>query len=101
MGMVPIQTEDTNVAHNIEFVNGKAQMAYAGDVPWHGLGVQVPADLTPEQMQATVEERLRSGFYTPAQADDLLGLINGRLDWLTGDNGQEFTHEAAEHEVQA
>jgi len=54
-----------------------------------------------EQMQATVEERLRSGFYTPAQADDLLGLINGRLDWLTGDNGQEFTHEAAEHEVQA
>jgi hypothetical protein len=54
-----------------------------------------------EQMQATVEERLRSGFYTPAQADDLLGLINGRLDWLTGDNGREFTHEAAEHEVQA
>lgn len=54
-----------------------------------------------EQMQATVEERLRSGFYTPAQADDLLGLINGRLDWLTGDNGQEFTHEAAQHEVQA
>jgi len=54
-----------------------------------------------EQMQATVEERLRSGFYTPAQADDLLGLINGRLDWLTGDNGQEFPHEAAQHEVQA
>lgn len=38
------------MAHNIEFVNGKAQMAYAGDVPWHGLGVQVPSDLTPEQM---------------------------------------------------
>ena len=54
-----------------------------------------------EQMQATVEERLRSGFYTPAQADDLLGLINGRLDWLTGDNGQELPHEAAQHEVQA
>jgi phage/plasmid-like protein (TIGR03299 family) len=25
-------------------------MAYAGDVPWHGLGVKVPGDLTPEQM---------------------------------------------------
>lgn len=38
------------MAHNIEFVNGKAQMAYAGDVPWHGLGTKVPADLTPAQM---------------------------------------------------
>jgi len=38
------------MAHEIEFVNGKAQMAYAGATPWHGLGVQVPADLTPEQM---------------------------------------------------
>lgn len=38
------------MAHMIEMVNGKAQMAYAGDVPWHGLGTQVPADLTPAQM---------------------------------------------------
>jgi phage/plasmid-like protein (TIGR03299 family) len=34
----------------IEEVNGKAQMAYSGDVPWHGLGTKVPADLTPAQM---------------------------------------------------
>ena len=38
------------MAHEIEHVNGKAQMAYAGEVPWHGLGVKVPNDLTPEQM---------------------------------------------------
>lgn len=38
------------MAHNIEMVDGKAQMAYAGDVPWHGLGTRVPGDLTPEQM---------------------------------------------------
>ena len=38
------------MAHEIEFVNGKAQMAYTGDVPWHGLGTAVPADLTPAQM---------------------------------------------------
>ncbi len=38
------------MAHMLEIVNGKAQMAYAGDTPWHGLGVQVPADLTPDQM---------------------------------------------------
>jgi phage/plasmid-like protein (TIGR03299 family) len=38
------------MAHLIEEINGKAQMAYAGDVPWHGLGVKVPSDLTPDQM---------------------------------------------------
>jgi phage/plasmid-like protein (TIGR03299 family) len=38
------------MAHMIEEVNGKAQMAYAGDVPWHGLGTRVPNDLTPVQM---------------------------------------------------
>jgi phage/plasmid-like protein (TIGR03299 family) len=38
------------MAHMIEMVNGKAQMAYAGDVPWHGLGTKVPGDLTPAQM---------------------------------------------------
>ena len=38
------------MAHMIETVNGKAQMAYAGEVPWHGLGTKVPNDLTPAQM---------------------------------------------------
>ena len=32
------------MAHNIE------TMAYAGEVPWHGLGVKVGADLTPQEM---------------------------------------------------
>lgn len=32
------------MSHNVE------TMAYAGAVPWHGLGVSVPSDLTPEQM---------------------------------------------------
>jgi phage/plasmid-like protein (TIGR03299 family) len=45
------QLKETYImAHMIEIVNGKAQMAYAGDVPWHGLGTKVPADLTPDQM---------------------------------------------------
>lgn len=42
------------MAHELEFVDGKASMAYAYrnemDVPWHGLGTKVPTDLTPEQM---------------------------------------------------
>jgi len=57
-----------------------------------------------ERMQSVVEERLKSGYYTPAQADELLNLINGKIDWLATepeDRGQEFPHEAAQHEVQA
>lgn len=38
------------MAHDLEMVNGKASMAYVGEKPWHGLGTEVPADLTPEQM---------------------------------------------------
>ena len=55
-----------------------------------------------EKMRDTTEQRLQSGFYTPAQADELLNLINGKLDFLSSeseDRGQEFPHEAAQHEV--
>ena len=38
------------MAHELEIVNGEAQMAYAGDLPWHGLGTKVSNDLTPQQM---------------------------------------------------
>lgn len=38
------------MAHEIEIVGDKVSMAYAGAVPWHGLGVRVPADLTTDQM---------------------------------------------------
>lgn len=38
------------MAHEVEIVNGQAQLAYAGDKPWHGLGVEVSNDLTPQQM---------------------------------------------------
>jgi hypothetical protein len=57
-----------------------------------------------ERMAGIVEQRLKSGFYTPAQADELLNLINGKLDFLTSepeDNGTGFPHEAAQHEVRA
>jgi phage/plasmid-like protein (TIGR03299 family) len=39
------------MAHELEILeNGEAAMAYAGAVPWHGLGKKVPSDLSPEQM---------------------------------------------------
>ena len=39
------------MAHEVEMIDGVAQMAYAGAKPWHGLGVEVSNDLTPAQMQ--------------------------------------------------
>lgn len=38
------------MSHELEMIDGQAQMAYAGDVPWHGLGTRVDGDLTPHQM---------------------------------------------------
>lgn len=38
--------------HNLEIVNGQAQMAYVGEVPWHGLGVEVPEETSPMDMMA-------------------------------------------------
>jgi len=39
------------MSHELEIVNGEAQMAYVGDVPWHGLGTKVDRELTPDQFQ--------------------------------------------------
>jgi len=38
------------MAHNLEMLNGQAQMAYVGETPWHGLGTQVEADITVDGM---------------------------------------------------
>jgi hypothetical protein len=79
--------------------------ATAGDMERSRLAVNKAASVGAlEKMQSMTEQRLRTGFYTPSQADELLNLINGKLDILTSepeDAGQEFPHEAAEHEVTA
>lgn len=57
-----------------------------------------------ERFRSITESRLKSGEYTPAQADELFNLIDHKLDWMTSepeDKGQEFAHEAAATEVQA
>ena len=38
------------MAHELEMIDGKAQMAYVGDTPWHGMGTKLPQDVTPHQM---------------------------------------------------
>ena len=38
------------MSHELEMIAGQAQMAYVGDTPWHGLGVRVEENITPEEM---------------------------------------------------
>jgi len=38
------------MSHEVEMVEGVAQMAYAGETPWHGLGTKVAPDLSPIQI---------------------------------------------------
>jgi phage/plasmid-like protein (TIGR03299 family) len=40
------------MSHELEIVNGQASMAYAGTVPWHGLGVSVPENTSAMDMMA-------------------------------------------------
>ena len=95
------------VAHVERFEPQATAVAAAtpGDMERSRLAVNKAANVGAlEQMQTVTEQRLKTGFYTPAQADELLNLINGKLDWLASepeDRGQEFPHEAAEHEVTA
>lgn len=40
------------MSHMLEkLADGTFSTAYAGETPWHGLGTEVPADLTPQEMQ--------------------------------------------------
>jgi phage/plasmid-like protein (TIGR03299 family) len=65
------------MAHNIEMIDGKAQMAYAGETPWHSLGTKVPADLTPAQM-----------------------MEKAGLDWKVNKQPMFFRHEGDLHAVE-
>jgi phage/plasmid-like protein (TIGR03299 family) len=94
------------MAHELEFVNGVAQMAYAGEKPWHGLGVEVSNDLTPEQMMKkagldwTVEKvdsfielngnRIPTGQQSLVRSSDNKILTNVGGDWNPVQNSEAF-----------
>jgi hypothetical protein len=54
-----------------------------------------------ERLRTLVAQRLSEGAFTQAQHDEVVQLLHHKVEMLIGDSGQEFTHEAAEHEVQA
>jgi phage/plasmid-like protein (TIGR03299 family) len=61
------------MSHEIEMIDGQAQMAYAGDVPWHGLGTKVAADLSPQQImqQAGLDWTVQKEVLTTASGVEL------------------------------
>lgn len=95
------------MSHEIETVNGQAQMAYAGETPWHGLGVQVSDDLSPaEMMQAAgVDWKVRevesfvefNGRKIATGQKALVRETDGRVltsvgkDWFPVQNEEAFT----------
>jgi len=56
------------MAHQVE------TMAYAGEVPWHGLGVPVSNDLTPQQMQQ------KAGLDWTVEKQDLVTASGAKVD---------------------
>jgi len=63
------------MSHEVEMVNGVAQMAYAGEVPWHGLGTKVAADLSPQQImqQAGLDWTVQKETMTTASGAEIEG----------------------------
>ena len=88
------------MAHQVE------TMAYAGELPWHGLGVPVSNDLTPAQMmqKASVDwtvqecesfvdfngERISTGQKALVRSTDGRVLTNVGKDWNPVQNEQAF-----------
>jgi hypothetical protein len=54
-----------------------------------------------DKLRTLVQLRTSEGTFTQAQHDELVTLMHHKAEMLIGDNGQEFPHEAAEHEVTA
>ena len=88
------------MAHQVE------TMAYAGELPWHGLGVPVSNDLTPVQMmekagvdwtvhecESFVEfngEKVPTGMKSLVRSTDAKVLTNVGADWNPVQNEQAF-----------
>lgn len=94
------------MSHMVEKVGERYAIAYAGEVPWHGLGKSVLGDLTPEQMLKealldwTVErrpcfinwkkERLHTGLEALVRSSDGKVLTHISSDWKEVQNHEAF-----------
>ena len=95
------------MAHELEFdATGNAMMAWAGEKPWHGLGKEVPSDLSPEQMLVTagldwtvdkvpayanidgVQTRLNTNALVRSSDNKILDMVSN--DWNPCQNAEAF-----------
>lgn len=102
------------MSHNIEIIDGTAQMAWAGDVPWHGLGTKVDPDLSAAEMMVAAGldwdvvksdayiawegKRVYTGQQALVRASDGKILTNVGPDWEPCQNSEafEFFHDFVE-----
>jgi len=91
------------MSHEVEMVDGVAQMAYAGETPWHGLGTKVAPDLSPIQImsKAGLDWSVEKETMTTASGVEIEGkkaLVrssdNKVLD-VVGDNWNPVQNETA------
>lgn len=91
------------MSHEVEMVNGVAQMAYAGETPWHGLGTKVAPDLSPNQImeKAGLDWEVRkesmtthSGAYITGKKALVRSADNKVLD-VIGDNWNPVQNKEA------
>lgn len=94
------------MAHEIEVIDGKAQHAYVGETPWHGLGTHLPEGVTPQEMMKAagldweVEKRVNyiktsqgmknTGTYSLVRATDETVLTQVGEGWTPVQNKEAF-----------
>jgi len=94
------------MAHEVEMIDGVAQMAFVGDTPWHGLGTQVHNDLSPLQMMQKAgldwnvkkvdafinvgDEQIKTGQQALVRSSDNSILTNVGKGWNPVQNEQAF-----------
>lgn len=94
------QSGGITVAHMKTFTPTQPQDTPAGKAK---LAISKCADLAAaDRLRTLIGQRHAEGAFTDAERDELLQLLHHRVEMLIGDDaGQEFAHEAAEHEVTA
>jgi len=99
------------MSHNLEFRDGKYQMAYVGEAPWHKLGTKVESNLSAAEMAAVAginwstyeiptffevdEKRVETNQKAIIRSDDHSFLSVVGKDWKDVQNTEaiEFFHE--------